>query len=69
MTLKARPSVFLYIYEEIKCKVLGINRDVSFYQFLECRKPQLEKCNEFTARANREFSAYHVKMKKNIREE
>jgi hypothetical protein len=36
-------------YEEIKCKVFGISRALSFYQFFECRSPRLEKCNEFTA--------------------
>ena len=50
MTLKARPSVLSYFYEEIKCKVFGISRTLSFYQFFECRKPQLEKFNEFTTR-------------------
>ena len=69
MTLKARPSVLSYFYDEMKCKVFGTSHAFFFYQFLECRKPQLEKCNEFTARANREFSAYHVKMKKSISEE
>jgi len=43
-------TVLSYFYEEIKCKVFGISRSLSFYQFFECRNPQFEKCNEFTVR-------------------
>ncbi len=41
-------TVLSYFYEEIKCKVFGISRALSFYQFFECKKPLLERCNEFS---------------------
>jgi hypothetical protein len=42
-------TVLSYFYDEIKCKVFGISRALSFYQFFECRKPRLEECKEFAA--------------------
>jgi len=34
-------------FKDIKYKVFGINKSISFYRFYECLNPRIEKCLEF----------------------
>ena len=43
-------EVLTYFFRKVECRVLGLTRSLSFYQFFECRDPDLARCSEFTGR-------------------
>lgn len=40
-------DVAKFFYEEVKIKSFGINRWLSFYIFLECKTPNIERCKSY----------------------
>jgi hypothetical protein len=49
-TAKEIEEVLTYFFEDVKCKVLGLSRQISFYRHYECRKPRIDRCHEFSKR-------------------
>ena len=39
--------VLKYFFNDVKCKVFGISRELSLYQFFECRNPKNDKCLKY----------------------
>lgn len=39
-------AVLHHFYESVSCRVLGLSRALSLYQFLECRVPRTSRCVE-----------------------
>ena len=46
-TAKEIESILNYFFSEVKCKVFGINKELSFYQYSECYNPRIEKCVDY----------------------
>lgn len=42
-------EVLRYFFSDIKVKVFGLARSLSFYQFYACGKPETERCSEYLA--------------------
>ena len=43
-TAREIEEVLRYFFRRIECRVMGISRALSFYQFFACGEPDLEKC-------------------------
>lgn len=46
-TAKEIESVLEYFFRDIKCKVFGLSKSVSLYQFYACRGPHVDECLAF----------------------
>jgi hypothetical protein len=42
-------EVLRYFFTETRCRVFGVARGLSFYQFFSCAKPQVARCREYLA--------------------
>ena len=51
-TAKEIEEVLDYFFEQIKCKVFGLSKSLSFYRFYECRNARAERCCEFTKKTD-----------------
>lgn len=40
-------EVLGYFFREVTCKVCGISKVFSFYRYLECRSPMLDRCRSY----------------------
>jgi len=40
-------EVLQFFYEGVECRVLGLAKAVSFYQFYVCRQPRVARCREY----------------------
>jgi hypothetical protein len=47
-TAKEIEEVLKFFFEDIKCKVLGLSKSISFYQFYVCRNPRITRCREYS---------------------
>lgn len=48
-TAKEIEEVLEYFFREVKCRVFGLSRRNSLYQYFECRQPDIDRCREFSA--------------------
>ena len=46
-TSKEIEEIIKYFFNEVRDSVFGINKCLSFYQFYECKSPNLDKCIKF----------------------
>lgn len=46
-TAKEIEEVLEFFFENVKCKVFGLSKEISFYRFYECRNPKREACLKF----------------------
>ena len=46
-TAKEIEEILRYFYKSVKMKMLGFSRKYSFYQFYDCKNPDLKKCKAF----------------------
>jgi len=47
-TAKEIEEVLEYFFKEVKCKVFGLSKRNSLYQYYECREPEADRCREFS---------------------
>ncbi len=47
-------EVLEYFFEDIRCKVLGLSKSISFYRFYECKRPKTQKCYEYMVRRGKD---------------
>jgi hypothetical protein len=47
-TAKEIEEVLEYFFKEIKCKVFGLSKSISFYRYYECHNPRIDRCREFS---------------------
>jgi len=40
-------EILRYFFNEVECKVFGIAKPISLYQYYTCRKPIIERCREY----------------------
>jgi hypothetical protein len=40
-------SVLRYFFNKINCRVFGLAKSISLYQFYECYGPNIQKCSEY----------------------
>jgi len=43
-------SLLKYFFEKVSVKLFGINKTFSFYRFLECKNPRIDKAEEYLER-------------------
>ena len=48
-TAREIEDVLRYFFSAVKCKVFGLARGLSFYQFYACANPLRERCREYLA--------------------
>ncbi|MFT6758606.1 MAG: hypothetical protein ACJA0M_002501 [Chitinophagales bacterium] len=48
-TAKEIEAVLTYFFSDVKCKVFGISKSISFYQYYECYSPRVDRCHDFSA--------------------
>jgi len=48
-TAREIEEVLRYFFSEVRVRVFGVMRLLSFYQFFACAKPQLERCQTYLA--------------------
>ena len=46
-TAKEIQGVLEFFFEDIECKVFGLSKSISLYQFYTCRNPRRKKCLEY----------------------
>lgn len=46
-TAKEIEEILDYFFEQVTCRVFGISKSISLYQFYECRNPRVDRCCEF----------------------
>ena len=46
-TAKEIQAVLKYFFSDVRCKVFGLSRKLSFYQFFDCRNPKSEECLKY----------------------
>jgi hypothetical protein len=46
-TAKEIEEVLTYFFNDVKCKVFGISKALSFYRYYECHNPNIERCRDF----------------------
>ncbi len=47
-TAKEIEEVLNYFFRSVSCRVLGVSKSLSLYQFYSCKKPDLKKCRAFS---------------------
>ena len=47
-TAKEIEEIVGYFFKEVKCKVFGLSKSNSLYQYFECCAPRLDRCREFS---------------------
>ena len=48
-TAKEIEFVLRYFFADVRGRVFGVARALSFYQFFECRRPVIDRCREYLA--------------------
>ncbi|SMN02320.1 methyltransferase 24 [uncultured Candidatus Thioglobus sp.] len=46
-TAKEIEEVLEYFFKKVKCKVFGLSKSNSLYQYYECRVPEVDRCRNF----------------------
>lgn len=46
-TAKEIEEVLNYFFQDVKFSKLGLSRSISIYQFFDCQKPNIERCNKY----------------------
>jgi hypothetical protein len=49
-TAREIEEVLRYFFAETRCRVFGLARALSFYQFFACSQPRLDRCREYLRR-------------------
>ena len=47
-TAKEIEQVLNYFFKDVKCKVFGLSKAWSLYQYYECRNPIVERCQQYS---------------------
>ena len=49
-TAKEIEQLLNYFFKEVECKVLGISKNFSFYQFFLCKSPRVDRCHNILSK-------------------
>ncbi|MCD6115441.1 class I SAM-dependent methyltransferase [bacterium] len=41
-------EILEYFFKNVKCKVFGLSKSISFYRYYECRNPRIDRCRMFS---------------------